>query len=244
MNKKIYIVMFLYLFSINSFSINIAPSKFVYNLSKGIVSQDVSLINKNSKPERIKIYFKPMNDDKVENDLSKWAMVYPKVININPGQEKIVKFAIDPPKNLENREYRGMIVFEELEDRALEFIDEKINKTGSGGRINFLVTMEVAIYGYTNEKEKLKEHFKILKDFKVNKMKQIELEIMNSGEISGSPKICIEYLDMNGQLQRKINDRKIIIPGKSEIIILDDLKTLNIKKIIDVKLLDSNSIIL
>lgn len=240
------IIFILYLFSnLLSYSIDVAPATYIYQIDKGIVAQEVSLLNKNSKPERIKIYFKPIEGDSSERDLSKWAIVYPKIVNINPGQEKIIKFAIEAPKELQNIEYRGFIVFEELEDKAFDIIEDSIKKKDSStAQVNFLITMEVAVYGYTKDKNLLRENFKISDRKVFLKNNIIRFNLLNNGEITKAPKVVIEYLDTNGVLQTLTAKTLAILAGKDENVVVSDFKNIKYKKILKVNVLDSNSILL
>ncbi len=196
------------------YGIEVAPSTYNYRIDQGGIAQDVLLLNENDKSERIKISFIKYRNDKEEKSLGKWTTVYPKIVSINPGSRKTVKFSIEPPSELKKGEYRSLIFFEELEQRALDFSGGKVVvSTSPSSQINFMISLGVVVYGYVGDPNDLVVNGKIKKVKREgNKITGI---IQNNGEITKPYTLIVTGKNSKG-FEEKITELRTVVEGYSD----------------------------
>lgn len=207
LNKIIFSLLFL--LSLKSYSIEITPSSFVYNLDSIGMTQDVVFYNRKDRPERVRITFKPYKEDKEDKYLGKWGTIFPKIVTIGPDQQKVVKFSIEPPRGLERGEYRALLFMEELEQKALNNVEGKVVlKGGSTTQINMLINLGVVVYGYVGDPANFKVSGKVtdIKTFK----NSVEFYLENDGEITKPYKLVFEGVDKKTR-ELKTNMKDIVI---------------------------------
>lgn len=213
-----------------AFSIEITPSTFVYKLDGLGLTQDVVFYNRKDRPERVKVSFKPYNEDKDEKYLGKWGTIFPKIVTIGPDQQKTVKFSIEPPSGLPNGEYRALLFMEELEQKSLNNVEGKVVlKNGSTTQINMLINLGVVVYGYVGDPESLKVSGKVT-NLK-NSSGIVSFELENDGEITKPYKLIFEGTDKKtGEFKAETKDI-VVVQGYKEKISEKYPKDLNVNKI-------------
>lgn len=180
---KVILFSFMVMFSLESYSIDITPASFVYDLSPIGVTQDVVFYNRKDYAERIKVSFKKYKTDSEDKNLGKWATVYPKIVTVGPDQQKVVKFSIEPPKGLEKGEYRSLLFMEELDQKALNNLEGKVVlKEGNTTQIKMLINLGVVVYGYVGDPNTLKVSGKVTDLKSTNN--SVEFNLENDGEIT------------------------------------------------------------
>ena len=202
-----------------AYGIEVAPSSYIYRIDQGGMAQDVLLLNEKDKPERVKVSFKRYKDDSDEKSLEKWTTIYPKIVTIIPGGQKTVKFAIEPPEGLAKGEYRALIFFEELEQRALDFSGGKVIVSESvGTQLNFMISLGVVVYGYVGNPDDLIVNGEIKKMRLENGKKKGILR--NTGEITRA--YTIEITGRNaGGIEEIVKEKRSVVQGYSDELIID-----------------------
>lgn len=195
------------IFGLESYSIDITPAAFVYNLTSVGLTQDVVFYNRKDSPERVKVSFKKYKDDNEEKNLGKWATVYPKIVTVGPDQQKVVKFSIEPPKGLEKGEYRALLFMEELEQKALNNLEGKVVlKEGNTTQIKMLINLGVVVYGYVGDPSTFKVSGKV-SDLKLRN-NSLEFYLENDGEITKPYSLVFEGIDKK---TKEITSKTIIV---------------------------------
>lgn len=206
--KKILFSLFC-LLTLKSYSIEITPSSFVYNLDTVGLTQDVVFYNRKDRPERIKISFKKYKDDNDSVYLGKWGTIFPKIVTVGPDQQKVVKFSLEPPKGLKKGEYRAMLFMEELEQRSLNNVEGKVVlKDGSTTQINMLINLGMVVYGYVGDVNTLKISGNVT-DIKLEK-NLLEFFLENDGEITKPYSLVFEGIDKKTK-DKKIETKKFVV---------------------------------
>ena len=219
------------LFTSVALGIEITPSNFVYNLDPLGLTQDVVFYNRKDRPERVKISFRPYKNDNSSKYLGDWTTVYPKIITISPDSQKTVKFSIEPPNNLKNGEYRGLLYMEELEQKALDNIEGKVVlKNGSTTQINMLINLGVIVYGYVGDPNNLKISGKV-KKFNLSNSK-IEFILENNGEITKPYTLTFSGIDPKTKKTTTIDKNIVVVQGYEEFISESIPKDIKIQTII------------
>ena len=104
--------------------INIYPTEFNKNIENG-VTETFKLYNRTERTVRYRIYIESSGD---KNDMSKWIEIYPQSILLNSLDEKEIRVAVTPPKNISSGEYKAKLVVKEVEvpnykkDKSVKFM--------------------------------------------------------------------------------------------------------------------------
>lgn len=228
--KKTYKLLLMFILSISVYAIEITPAEFVYNLDSYGVTQDVVFYNRKDRAERVRVSFKPYQTDGDEKNLGKWATVFPKVITVAPGEQRIVKFSIEPPKGLKPGEYRGTLFMEELEQKSLSKVKGKVViKQGTTSQVNMLINLSVGVFGYIGDPNNLKV------SGKVGNMKRtgntINFILENNGEITKPYQYILKGKDKNGKEITK-EEKLVVIQGYKENIRKDLPKDMRVTDVI------------
>lgn len=231
-NKWLASIMFSFMamVTLESYSIDVTPASFVYNLTPVGLTQDVVFYNRKDMPERVKVSFKKYKDDSEEKNLGKWATVYPKIVTVGPDQQKVVKFSIEPPKGLEKGEYRSLLFMEELEQKALNNLEGKVVLTeGNTTQIKMLINLGIVVYGYVGDPTTFKVSGK-LSDLKLRN-NSLEFYLENDGEITKPYNLVFEGRDKK---TKEITSKTIIVAvvqGYKEKVVHDYPEGIEISKI-------------
>lgn len=123
-------------------SLQVAPNRFVFPIDQRN-TQEVMVTNVSNHPIRVKIYPEAVPGQRLEEYLGDWVVVYPRLIRLQPGEKKMVRFSVRAPQNLQDGEYRSLLFFEELP------VEE--SKTESNGEmaldIQLLTKLGINLYG-------------------------------------------------------------------------------------------------
>ena len=128
--------------------LTVAPRRFFFQIDQQNTNV-VEVTNNTERETQVRVYpHQPedMNDDWYMGD---WLVVYPPVLNLEPGQRRRVRFSVRAPGELEDGEYRTLLYFEQLpakktdeseaEDPEVEFellMRVGINLYGRSGEID------------------------------------------------------------------------------------------------------------
>ncbi|MGL5657055.1 MAG: hypothetical protein ACRCXY_09480 [Fusobacteriaceae bacterium] len=208
-SKWLTLIMFSFVIMLTSesYSIDVTPASFTYNLTPVGLTQDVVFYNRKDMPERVKVSFKKYKDDSEEKNLGKWATVYPKIVTVGPDQQKVVKFSIEPPKDLERGEYRALLFMEELEQKALNNLEGKVVlKEGNTTQIKMLINLGIVVYGYVGDPTTFKVSGKV-SDLNV-KNNYLEFYLENDGEITKPYNLVFEGIDKK---TKKITSKATVV---------------------------------
>ncbi|MGL5904175.1 MAG: hypothetical protein ACRCZO_15950, partial [Cetobacterium sp.] len=129
MLKKIIFNLLCFLLTQISFAyINISPTSFDKNIGKGAY-QEFTLYNNTSIPVRYRIEPQKMSGKDV-GDMSEWIEVYPKVITIDPANEKMFKVYIKSKGKPLDGDYGAFLNIKQISAPKLK--DKKDLDIGAG----------------------------------------------------------------------------------------------------------------
>ena len=135
-----------YTVSTYAISMQVAPHRFVFSIDQSN-TQEAVVTNVSDHPVKIKVYCEPAPDQLKEEYLGDWVVIFPKLLTLNPGEKKTVRFSVRTPKGLKDGEYRAFLFFEEMFEKkeATEPIDNV--------QLDFqlLTKLGVNIYGQTGK---------------------------------------------------------------------------------------------
>lgn len=184
--------------SLFAMSIQVAPQRFIFRIDRP-VTEEVIVTNTSQQQIRVKIYPEMVPKQISEEYLGEWVVIYPRVLSLEPGQKRLVRFSVRPPENLENGEYRSLLFFEELPPPN--------ESTTSQGKLelNFqlLTKLGINLYGQFG---KIIHQGKV-EDVKVNFHDQkllIQANFINQGNAHLLLTTELMILDMAGQLVKKL----------------------------------------
>lgn len=140
-----FLILYFMLISKLTFSyINIYPTKFEKNITKG-VNESFKLYNRSEKQVRYRIYL----EKGLEKDMSQWSEVYPHSITLKPLEEKEIRLFISPPKNVPKGKYKAKLIVKEVE----------IPNARKNNKVNFFTLFKLNMTGYIGEEnEKIKKN--------------------------------------------------------------------------------------
>ena len=117
------------------FNLSISPTKIELNLNNDSVT-DIYLINNGNKDVKLLPYFEtPMEFQ--NNSLELMLECFPKIITLQPKEEKIIKLVFKNKNNIlkKNESYKSYIIFKELPNDSKAVSDKEIiilNEVGIG----------------------------------------------------------------------------------------------------------------
>ncbi len=135
-------------------SIRIAPHRFIFRADQPL-TEEVHIFNSSNQPVRVRVTTDLADGQNEEEYLGDWIVIYPPLLNIEPGQQRVVRFSIRPPEEeIEDGEYRSLLFFEELpliEDQEEE--TEEVNQEEGELEIDFRLLYKIGInlYGQFGE---------------------------------------------------------------------------------------------
>jgi hypothetical protein len=170
----------------NNFAV--APTRVFIDLSKP-KTESFILLNNGDETIRIEttpIYFpvdsKEMNNGKainpktaVNDDLSSYIRVSPRLISIQPGEQRAVRISVRPPEGLKEGEYRAHILFHMVE--VAQTINQKLNAQNKsiGMQLSFKLETAVSVIGKIGNGPP-----KINSDCSINKNVKMTIEVANT----------------------------------------------------------------
>ncbi|MGL5175708.1 MAG: hypothetical protein ACRC7F_05085 [Cetobacterium sp.] len=134
-----------YILIISKFSfgyINISPTSFDKNIGKGAY-QEFTLYNNTSIPVRYRIEPQKMSGKDV-GDMCEWIEVYPKVITIDPANEKMFKVYIKSKGKTLDGDYGAFLNIKQISAPKLK--DKKDLDIGAGMIV--MTNLNMGLYGY------------------------------------------------------------------------------------------------
>ena len=141
---KLLILIFVILSQLTFSYINIYPTKFEKNITKG-VNESFKLYNRSEKEIRYRIYL----EKGLENDMSQWSEVYPNSITLKPLEEKEIRLFVSPPKTAPKGKYKAKLIVKEVE----------IPNARKNNKVNFFTLFKLNMTGYIGEEnEKIKKN--------------------------------------------------------------------------------------
>lgn len=135
-----------------AFELLVAPTGFYIDLDKNN-AQEIVVQNPSTEKIRAEIKFERPQDTDEDSYMGKWIKVYPKILTLNPGQSKTVRFSVRKPQGVEDGEYKTMIVFDEKKPQIQkqEMIDENGERITGEVMINFRIAIEA--YGKVGKRQ-------------------------------------------------------------------------------------------
>lgn len=145
-------ILFFFIFMINFFSsyalnFTIAPTSFEINLNKS-ETHEAYIINNTTTPLRIEVYV-DIAKNYENKGLEKNITIFPKKVSVKPGARQIVRFRVKPSKDMQDGEYKSLLVFKEVPNEIKQKVDDKTSDEGIVA--NFSLITEIAI-GVTGKK--------------------------------------------------------------------------------------------
>lgn len=125
-----------------TFSINMSTTVFDQRIDTGGY-REIVFKNNGNKPVRYKFTVQKFGDKK---DMSQWIRLYPKVMNIPPAGEKVLKIYAKSPKNTEVGEYSFALITSPI---VIPSIQESKGKIVGNSSISFTPVIEML--GYVGE---------------------------------------------------------------------------------------------
>ncbi len=145
-------------------SFKVSPTRFEFSLEKRFTNF-FTLSNDSGETLRLRafigFYDFDSNDKLVavkghKLDLGKYIVINPRRINLRPGQSRIVRFSVRPPRAMEPGEYRAVMFFDELPAISGK---KPTPATGpkpgfSNMRIEFVTRVGITLYGMKGEPQR------------------------------------------------------------------------------------------
>lgn len=173
-------------------------------------SGELYVINETDKPIRIKIYAKKPADQKNEQlYLGEWMVIYPQLLYLKPKSKRSVRYGMRVPNGIEDGEYRGEIVFEQLPSKNLNFgsLGERAEDESHVG-VEMLSKIISTVYGNYGE-IKIEADTAEFKIKSLNSEKTLEGILVNKGTGAIDPLFIISYI--NGK-NKKIEEIEVEWP--------------------------------
>lgn len=151
---------------------------FGFNMSTTVFDQRIDtggyreIIFKNTSNMPIRYKF-TVKDSGKKNDMSKWVKLYPKVMNIPPLKEGILKVYAQSPTGVENGEYYFVL---QISPIAIPSIKEETGKIVGASNVSFVPL--IVMKGYVGEQDFNKNL--LLTDIKFKKNSKNKLEMSAS----------------------------------------------------------------
>ncbi|WP_426711467.1 hypothetical protein [Cetobacterium sp. SF1] len=172
--KKIFMTFLTLILCRLSFAyINISPTSFDKNIGVGAY-QEFTLYNNTKIPIRYKITPKDMNDKKVGN-MTNWIEVYPKIVTINPLEEKTFKVYVKSPKNEKTGDYGAFLNIKQISAPKLKSDSKNVISSG----LTVMTNLNMGLYGYVGENNP-KIEIKNVKTYTKNNQNYINFDLNNN----------------------------------------------------------------
>lgn len=143
MLKKYFIIYYILIITKLSFGyINISPTSFDKNIGKGAY-QEFTLYNNTSIPVRYRIESTKISNDNVYS-MEEWVEIYPKVITLNPAEEKTFKVYIKSKGVAKEGDYGAFLNIKQISAPKLN--DKKSSDIGAGMIV--MTNLNMGLYGY------------------------------------------------------------------------------------------------
>ncbi len=182
---------------IMAISLQVAPHRFVFRIDQSN-TQEAVVTNISNSPLKINVYCEIVPEQAEEEYLGEWVIVYPRLLSINPGEQKVLRFSCRPPKGLKDGEYRALLFFEEIynkkdgeestEDFALDF--------------QLLTKLGVNLYGQVGRIIHKGEFKNVNFDYSDNQLK-VTGDLENLGNAHLLTDVTVTILDSNQQVVRE-----------------------------------------
>ncbi|MCK4260082.1 MAG: fimbria/pilus periplasmic chaperone [Halanaerobiales bacterium] len=188
------IITFIFSDMASAIALQVAPHRFVFRIDQSN-TQETIVTNVSDKAVRFKIYTEVATDQAPEQYLGDWVIVYPRLVSLNPGDQKVIRFSVRPPNDLEDGEYRCYLYVEELYDKSAEATEVE------GVLMNFQLLTKIGInlYGQTGNIT----HRGNLKDVEIECIENqltIKGDFVNLGNSHLLTDVSILIFDSNRQL--------------------------------------------
>lgn len=142
-------------------SFQISPSRFEFSLERRFT--DFFIVTNNSdRALRLRVYPMFMHRDGTGKlvelqghpyDMSPWLVLNPRLVRLQPGDRRIVRFSVRPPAELDEGEYRTVVLFEELPGAPTRSQPSpQESQQGLQLRLQLLTRLGVSIYGLKGER--------------------------------------------------------------------------------------------
>lgn len=182
----------------HAISLQVAPHRFVFRLDQSN-AQEAVVTNISDRPVKFKIYAEMAQNQAQDQYLGDWVIIFPRLVSLNPGDQKVIRFSTRPPKNIKDGEYRAYLYFEELYEKS----DEPVESENLVVDFQLLTKIGVNIYGQYGS-------------------------IRHNGELKGVVTKCVENeLVIQGNFENQGNahlltDVGIVIKGTNQQIVVED----------------------
>lgn len=181
MKRKIITLISFLIFIINIFSLNISDTIFDQRIDKQIGYKEIIFKNKYNDNIRYKITV--LKAKKTDNDMSSWVKVSPRILNISPKSEKVLKIFAKSPQGAKNGTY---VFYLKITPIVIPTIKKSENSQIRGGSSVYFLPI-IKMYGYVGNP-----------DFKKNiKLKNIRLTKINKKYILKATLLNESYAGKN-----------------------------------------------
>lgn len=128
----------------------IYPVTLDMQLNNGRGNSKFTVFNTGKEKKRYKISIREVDNLGEESLLSKHLKVFPKYIEVDPGNKQVVRVLVKefPVEDVVEGEYRASISIEELDSELGKKYQSKEEKDGISTNINFKYKVNMAVYGY------------------------------------------------------------------------------------------------
>ena len=139
-------------------SFQVSPTRFEFPLDKRY-TEFFTVTNTAADPVRLRVYPKFVTfdaDNKLlegvqsPHDLSRWVVLSPRRLSLQPEQRQVVRFSVRPPSGLTGGEYRTVIFFEELPPPPDP--EQPLQGEESQYQLRLLTRLGVPLYGMAGAK--------------------------------------------------------------------------------------------
>ncbi len=196
MRKKL-IAPLLLLLSLATFAFpRVYPSVVSMDIKSGRGRTELTVFNTENEIKKYKINIRDVDNFGQPSEFAKYLKVFPKYIEIKPGEQQIVRvFAKEiPVSEFPIGEVRASLAIEEIKDENAKKYKSKSEDNGVSTMIAFEYVLNMAVYGYNG---KLIPKVDVL-DIKKDKGNVLTGKIINKGNYSYP--LIYEILDANNKV--------------------------------------------
>lgn len=175
----------------------ISPTGFYIDLDRNS-TQEIIVENPGTDKVRAEIGFEKPEDTKSDSYMGEWIKVYPKILNLKPGESKKVRFTVKKPKDISEGEYKTMIIFDEKKPQIQK---QQIVKNGEIFDTEVLVNLRIGIEAYGKVGKRISTAKLHNLTFKKNKEKaKLSLDLSATGNAFPLIFHRTEFLDRNNKV--------------------------------------------
>ncbi|MFW5787439.1 MAG: fimbria/pilus periplasmic chaperone [Halanaerobiaceae bacterium] len=198
-------------------NIQVAPRRFIFPGDHPL-TEEVNVFNSSEQVIRVRVETEPPEGQPEEEYLGDWIKVYPRVISIEPGQQRVVRFSLrTPEEEVPDGEYRSLLFFEELppeEDKNEKENKEDQKPQGDEVSIDFdlLTKIGINLYGQFGEIE----HKGQLRNTEIeNREKNIKIKgnFVNQGNAHLRMEVAVRVYNSTDKLIREENNKFVVHRG-------------------------------